>query len=180
MLFRSQILRDAWRTQVFLRSKSSTTFEVFWDQSLHDGYVEVEPRATKAQKFASSAVRPVLRAETVPAGSFALILHPQTSMLAGRHAYNPWLHELPDPITKVTWDNYASLSPKAAAALGVAEGDVVRVEAAGTALELPAYLQPGQQDGVVAVALGYGSELSRRFVGIGRSEERRVGKECRL
>jgi molybdopterin-containing oxidoreductase family iron-sulfur binding subunit len=88
------------------------------------------------------------------------------------HAYNPWLHELPDPISKVTWDNYACLSPAAAASLGVGDGDVVRLEAADGAgqsrvLELPAFVQPGLHDRVVAVALGYGSLLSQRFANIG-------------
>jgi molybdopterin-containing oxidoreductase family iron-sulfur binding subunit len=87
-------------------------------------------------------------------------------------AYNPWLHEMPDPVTKVTWDNYACLSPAAAAALGVRDGDVVRLEVpdaggAGQTMELPAFVQPGQHDRIVAVALGYGSVLSERFAKVG-------------
>jgi hypothetical protein len=64
---------------------------------------------------------------------------PLLGMLDGRHGHNAWLHELPDPVTKVTWDNYASFSPAAAKRLGVADGDVVRVTATGAPpLELPA------------------------------------------
>jgi molybdopterin-containing oxidoreductase family iron-sulfur binding subunit len=90
------------------------------------------------------------------------------------HAYNAWLHELPDPISKVTWDNYACLSPATAELLGVTTGDVIRLEATEPGgetrvLELPAFVQPGQHDRVVAVALGYGSILSKRFLGIGPS-----------
>jgi molybdopterin-containing oxidoreductase family iron-sulfur binding subunit len=86
------------------------------------------------------------------------------------HAYNPWLHELPDPISKVTWDNYACVSPTAAASLGVADGDLIRLETTGDrsdVLELPVLVQPGLHDQVVAVALGYGSVLSKRFADIG-------------
>jgi molybdopterin-containing oxidoreductase family iron-sulfur binding subunit len=88
------------------------------------------------------------------------------------HAYNPWLHELPDPISKVTWDNYACLSATAASRLGVSDGDVVRLETSAggerpSVLELPVFVQPGQHDQVVGVALGYGSLLSQRFANIG-------------
>src|SRR5262249_36358206 len=99
--------------------------------------------------------------------SFALVLYPKVGLRDGSHAYNPWLQELPDPISKVTWDNYACLSPAAATRLQVNDGDVVRVEADDRAVALPVLIQPGQHDRVVAVALGYGSRLSERFANIG-------------
>jgi molybdopterin-containing oxidoreductase family iron-sulfur binding subunit len=106
--------------------------------------------------------------KTSGAGTFSLVLYPKVGMPDAGHAYNPWLHELPDPISKVTWDNYACLSPTTAAQLGVSDGDVVFIEAPGTpSLELPAFVQPGQHDQTVALALGYGSVLSARFAGIG-------------
>jgi len=74
----------------------------------------------------------------------------------GRFANNGWLQELPDPITKITWDNPALLSPKTAKSLGVANEDVVRLEHDGRSLELPAFIVPGQADGTVVVTLGYG------------------------
>jgi molybdopterin-containing oxidoreductase family iron-sulfur binding subunit len=106
----------------------------------------------------------------VAGDALALILYPKAGILDGRGALNPWLQELPDPITKVTWDNYACLSPSRAGALGVGEGDVVRVEAAdggGGAVELPVCLQPGQHDEVVAIALGYGRAGTERFATVG-------------
>ena len=94
---------------------------------------------------------------------FTLVLYPSIAMIEGRQAYNPWLHELPDPITKITWDNYASISPATATSLGVSDGDVVRVEN----IELPVLVQPGQHDRVIAVALGYGRKASERFAALG-------------
>jgi molybdopterin-containing oxidoreductase family iron-sulfur binding subunit len=103
-----------------------------------------------------------------------LALYPTVGLLDGRHAHNPWLQELPDPITKVTWDNYASLSEATAARLGVRDGDVVRLAVvddtrARPSLSLPALVQPGQHDRVVAVALGYGRAGTDRFAAIGPS-----------
>jgi molybdopterin-containing oxidoreductase family iron-sulfur binding subunit len=113
-----------------------------------------------------------LSAHRPPEGTYSLILYSKVGMPDASHAYNPWLHELPDPISKVTWDNYVCLSPALAAGLGVGDGDVVRLETGAGGdrpgeLELPAFVQPGQHDRVVAVALGYGSLLSERFANIG-------------
>jgi molybdopterin-containing oxidoreductase family iron-sulfur binding subunit len=67
------------------------------------------------------------------------------------------LQELPDPITKVTWDNYLALSPATAQALGFEQGDVAALRPQGlTELMLPVVVQPGQDDRTFAVALGYG------------------------
>ncbi len=102
-----------------------------------------------------------------PEGAFSLILYPKVGMLDGAHSYNPWLHELPDPVTKITWDNYACLAPPDAAKLGVENGDVVRVEANGKSIELPALVQPGQHRNTVAIAIGYGSKGTERFAKAG-------------
>jgi MoCo/4Fe-4S cofactor protein with predicted Tat translocation signal len=164
-----ELLRDFWRSQIFPRQKKESDFDAFWDSSVHDGYAEVEPFAIKATPFDTRAVHPIQRS-SAGANSFALVLYPTVSMLDGRNAYNPWLHELPDPVSKVTWDNYASISPATAQRLEVGDGDIIRMTASekdGRSLELPVYLQPGQHDQVVAVALGFGSKLSARFAKVG-------------
>lgn len=160
-------LRQFWEESVFPRRLQNVSFQAFWDQALHDGFAQVEPARVRPTVFNLAEVRPVSRRQGAAEGAFALVLYPKVGLLDGRSAYNPWLQELPDPITKVTWDNYACLSPAAAAQLQVRDGDVVRLETAGTTLELPALVQPGQHDQVAAVALGYGSVLSARFAGIG-------------
>ncbi|HKS74005.1 MAG TPA: TAT-variant-translocated molybdopterin oxidoreductase [Terriglobales bacterium] len=164
------LLREFWRTHIFPRQKKQSNFDAFWDQSVHDGFADIESAGTiKLKPFDVRGVQPVLRSSG-DASSFSLVLYPTVAMLDGRSAYNPWLHELPDPISKVTWDNYASLSPGTARLLGVGNGDVVRLTAAGKHnqfLELPVFIQPGQHDQVVAVALGFGSRLSSRFAKIG-------------
>jgi molybdopterin-containing oxidoreductase family iron-sulfur binding subunit len=124
--------------------------------------------------FNSSGVRLVTKSIPTPDGTYSVVLYSKVGMPDASHAYNAWLHELPDPISKVTWDNYAGLSPAAAERLGVKDGDIVRLEAAESGgatrvLELPAFIQPGQDDHVIAVALGYGSTLSKRFAQIGPS-----------
>ncbi len=166
-----ELLRESWMTRVYPRRLADQPFEAFWDRAVHDGFVEVAANAPAGRTFAAAAAS-VPAAAPAAAGTLALVLYPKVAMLDGRGALNPWLHELPDPITKTTWDNYACLSPAAASALHVAEGDIVRIEVGGgsgpsSAIELPACLQPGQHDGVVAVALGYGRMGTERFAKVG-------------
>ncbi|MEW6752800.1 MAG: [Fe-S]-binding protein, partial [Candidatus Latescibacterota bacterium] len=159
------LIRSYWRQEVHPRTGTSDDFEAFWERAVHDGVVEVPRPEGVPGPFDLAALRPLAPA---PHRGASLVLHAQVGMLDGRHAENPWLQELPDPVTKVAWDNVVCLSPAAAAELGVAEGDLVRISAEGAALlELPAYVQPGQHDQVVAVALGYGRDGSRRFADVG-------------
>jgi molybdopterin-containing oxidoreductase family iron-sulfur binding subunit len=166
------LLSEHWQGHVFPRQAKERSFQAFWDRAVEDGHAEVSPSPVQARHFDPVAALAALRAPRPTNGGMVLVLYPKVSMPDGGHAYNPWLQELPDPITKVTWDNYACLSPTAAAQLSVGEGDVVRLAVAdpdghARALELPVLVQPGQHDRVVAVALGYGSTLSERFDGIG-------------
>jgi molybdopterin-containing oxidoreductase family iron-sulfur binding subunit len=105
------------------------TFQSFWDHTLHEGFAQVAPHEIRLQAFNLGAVPAVLQARRPTAGAFSLVLYPKVGMLDGRHAYNPWLQELPDPVSKVTWDNYACLAPATASRLGLHDGDVVRLEA---------------------------------------------------
>jgi Fe-S-cluster-containing dehydrogenase component len=138
-----------------------------WDSAVESGFVAGEAAHVAMKPFSMAPVESALAVVTSQrAADFTLALYPSVAMLEGRHAYNPWLHELPDPITKITWDNYASVSPAAAASLGVSDGDVVRITA-NAAIELPVVVQPGQHDHVIAVALGYGRKASERFAALG-------------
>jgi Fe-S-cluster-containing dehydrogenase component len=77
-------------------------------------------------------------------------------MRDGKKANNPWLQELPDPVSKVTWDNFAAMSPSDIKKLGLEEFEVVKIEANGYTVSLPVLSQPGQAPGTVSVAVGYG------------------------
>jgi molybdopterin-containing oxidoreductase family iron-sulfur binding subunit len=100
--------------------------------------------------------------QTVPAptkDALEVAFHPDYSVFDGRFAMNPWLQELPDPITKLVWDNAALVSPKTAAEFGLTTGDVVKLTANGSILEIPAYVLPGQADYSIALAFGQFGEM---------------------
>ncbi len=158
------LVRGNWRDNVYPRAATTDSFEIFWHKALHDGWAEVRPNLSAAGAFAVSAAAPLAKK---PAAEAMLQLYAKAGILDGSLAYNPWLQEMPDPVTKATWDNYASISPARAKQLGVTNGDIVRVAVGGTSLDLPALVQVGQHDALVAVALGYGRKISARFQDFG-------------
>ncbi len=86
----------------------------------------------------------------------------------GRYADNPWLQELPDPVSKITWDNYLNVSPAYARENKLEHGDIVKIEVNGKEAMLPVCIQPGQTINAVSVALGYGrTTLGKGGEGVG-------------
>src|SRR5690606_13210248 len=93
-----------------------------------------------------------------PAADPELVFVQDASSYDGRFANNAWLQELPDPLTKLTWDNAAVVSPRTAARFALETGRVVRLRLRGRALTIPVFVLPGQTDDVITLALGYGRE----------------------
>jgi molybdopterin-containing oxidoreductase family iron-sulfur binding subunit len=162
-------LREHWRRAVFPRQRAYRDFDEFWDRTLERGVLDLpvlrpgddEPPAPRLRGDWRAAARRIVeahrRSSDGRAGRSEVHLHASVAVRDGRHADNPWLLELPDPVTKVTWGNVAALSPAHAARLGVADGDVLAIEAEGAPrLELPALVQPGQASETVSIAVGYG------------------------
>ena len=161
-----ELVKGFWKESVYARQDGAETFEAFWKKSVEAGFARVRPQRLALKPFDVQAVKPI-GADRSASGELTLALYAKSAMPDGRHAYNPWLHELPDPVTKATWDNYASLSPAAAERMGLKDGDVVRLQTLEAAIEVPVLVQPGQHEKVVAVALGYGRSASARFADAG-------------
>jgi molybdopterin-containing oxidoreductase family iron-sulfur binding subunit len=163
------IVRETWKTIL-----GGSEFDGQWNRVLHDGLLsgselpEVVPDLT-GEPFAGlagligGAGATGSPAEAGAPGDLEIVFLPSTSLHDGRFANDGWLQELPDPLTKLTWDNPALVSPKTAETLGLASEDVVRLDYAGRSLELPVWILPGMADGVVALTLGYGRQHAGRI-----------------
>jgi MoCo/4Fe-4S cofactor protein with predicted Tat translocation signal len=130
-----------------------------WKRTLHDGLLEGSEFAPAAlPKVDAAAVsRALAEAASRPgAPGLELLFAADASVFDGRYANNAWLQELPDPLTRITWDNAACFAPKDADAAGIRHGDLVRLDAGGRSLEAAAYLLPGVAAGTVVLPLGYG------------------------
>lgn len=138
-----------------------------WNQLVHDGVAvsEVTGGATAAAINYASAATLLADAKPIP-NTLELVLYTKTGMGDGQQANNPWLQEFPDPITRVSWDNYITVSQFDAERLGLENwnvangglnGSYVTVEVNGKKLEnVPVIIQPGQAKGTAGLALGYG------------------------
>jgi molybdopterin-containing oxidoreductase family iron-sulfur binding subunit len=94
-----------------------------------------------------------------PSGSsLEVVFYRDSKVDDGRYANNGWMQELPDPVTKMTWDNAVLISRKTARELGVANGDVVEISLNGKKVSGPIWVQPGMADYSLGLALGYGRE----------------------
>ena len=164
-----KLLEDFWQEKMFPKQSKIDTFRAFFDNALRNGYVELPSDQRKAaSSFRKQAIQGKVTGAAPGKDQLRLVLYPKLAMLAGQHAHNPWLQELPDPVTKVAWDNYACLSPVTAKRLGVLHGQMMQVSSEqGPSLDLPVLIQPGQHDNIVAVALGYGRAGTDRFKDIG-------------
>jgi molybdopterin-containing oxidoreductase family iron-sulfur binding subunit len=85
-----------------------------------------------------------------------VVFYQKAAIGNGDFANNPWLQEMPDPVSKVTWDNYAAINPIFAKELGLTENSMVTIKSANNTVTLPVLMQPGQAMGTVSAAIGYG------------------------
>lgn len=147
------IVRDYWRGQL-----PPEDFERFWRTALHEGLIA--NTALPPREVAYGALR--IEDGDLPSpppdrrSSMDLLLRPDPTIWDGRFANNGWLQELPKPLTKLTWDNAALISPATAQRLGLRNEDVVELRYQGRTVRAPIWVVPGQADDAVTVHLGYG------------------------
>jgi MoCo/4Fe-4S cofactor protein with predicted Tat translocation signal len=151
----SNYLESNWKSNILKGAKS-------WTQALHDGVFET----TSGSAFnvpvlnLSAAAAAISKSYTAESKGLELVIYEKVGMGTGNQANNPWLQELPEPVSKACWDNYASISQATAKELGLAKDDVVEISSNGKSISLPVMVQPGQANGTVAVAIGYGRTKS--------------------
>jgi molybdopterin-containing oxidoreductase family iron-sulfur binding subunit len=108
------------------------------------------------EEAVASTVGRIEPGPTLGADNFEAIFQADNKLMDGRHANNAWLQELPDPITRIVWDNVALFSPSTAKSLGIKNGDMVRITAGDASIEIAAWHQPGQAPFSIGLPLGWG------------------------
>ncbi len=139
----------------------ASDFEAAWRRALHDGIVDGSAWPRVSPTVAADAVIAGVRREIdawqpADAAGFELVFAQDNRVYDGRFANNGWLQELPDPLTKITWDNAALISPVDARRLGLRRDDLITLALAERSLTLPVCVVPGQAPGSITLALGYG------------------------
>ena len=151
-------LRSYWEKNI-LNGKS-------WNKTLHDGFY-VGNSSLKNSSYRDAVADAVRSLSSATQDGFTLNLYTKTGIGDGQQANNPWLHELPDPITRVTWDNYLTVSKSDADELGLwnetqsdgsLNGGLAKITVGSSSLTVPVLIQPGQAKGTVGLAFGYGKK----------------------
>lgn len=143
-------VRAFWQNQV-----QNSNFEQFWRQALHDGIVP----DTELPSITVTLQENALQSQAAtPSDALELIFRPDPTIGDGRWANNAWLQELPKPLTTLTWDNAALISPATAQRLGLQQQDLVELVFAGQSVRMPIWIMPGHADNSVTVSAGYGRE----------------------
>ena len=166
------VVKNYWATQ-----HKGEDFESWWRKAVHDGVVPNSALPTKTPAVRAGAI-------TSPAGprrlegTLEVIFRPDPTIYDGRFANNGWLQELPKPITKLTWDNAAVMSPATATRLGLPVVHTLDYDSTGVptveltyqgrSLRAPVLVQPGHVNGAVTLHLGYGrTRAGRSGTGMG-------------
>ncbi len=159
-----------------------------WDKALQDGVISLGESATKPGSFNGAAVSAAVAADTSgkKGGKYELVLYEKVGIGAGQGASNPWLQELPDPVTRATWDNYVIVSPALARTIldidlnngGQADAyevnppkKVVKGVANGKEISLPVLIIPGTHPDTIGIAVGYGrsNNIGKAAAGVGQN-----------
>ena len=141
------------------------TFDPKWRATLHSGVLKGSAASLEAPKTRRNGLADggVALAKSLPAaGSLEFSFVGDTSVYDGRFANNGWLQELPDPITRLTWDNAVIISPALARREGLATGDLINVQTDQGTVEAPVLVQTGQAEHALTLALGYGRAFPGR------------------
>ncbi|HZZ85944.1 MAG TPA: TAT-variant-translocated molybdopterin oxidoreductase [Anaeromyxobacteraceae bacterium] len=145
-------LQELWRQR-----RGGAGFDHDFERWLAAGLVPGTASPAEAPAPRTAAVAQALR-DLPPAGAGGLEVGfvPDYKACDGRFAANAWLQELPHPVSKMTWDNAAYLSPATAEKLQLVNGDLVEIQLAGRAVTAPVWIQPGHADDALTLPLGYG------------------------
>lgn len=164
------LIKNNWTTFGFPMQTEYADANTYWGMMVHDSCSDVPAVPASSPAFNDGALSGI--SSQVKSGKGTeIVLYQKAGIGIGDQANNPWLQELPDPISKVTWDNYITMNPsemegKYATTFDQEHGlNMATVKVGGISLTLPVYPSPGQAPGTVGIALGYGRGANNENIG---------------
>lgn len=160
-----KLVQETWRKTFGI------SFDKKWRKALHDGIINTTTYPTVRTRLTATFSRNLSDALTrskTSSNKMELVVKPDLKLVDGRYSNNGWLQELPDPVTKITWDNVALISINTAKSLGlhvINDDDhvpMISIKSSTGTVEVPVWVLPGHADNSITISLGYGRE------GVGR------------
>lgn len=163
-------IRNFWKENLFPLQNKESEFETFWKRSLHNGvfepsvgesYASVNQPTTEASATVDlNTIASEIASEYKSGNGLELIIYQKIVAGTGTQANNPYVHDSPDPISKMCWGNYVSVPLSMAKEKGFVNKEnkatTATVKIGNTEFKLPVVIQPGQAPNTIAIALGYG------------------------
>ena len=150
------LVRAHWKSAI------TSDFDGWWTKALHDGLAPASTPngklAAKTPSLTPATIAAAVKGWTKPTGR-EVVLRGCAKMADGRFANNSWMQEIPEPLTKISWDNAAHLSMATARSLNVENGDLLSIDANGGQMQIPAWIVPGHADDSITIHLGWGRKL---------------------
>ncbi|MEJ2543380.1 MAG: 4Fe-4S dicluster domain-containing protein, partial [Calditrichaceae bacterium] len=157
-----EIVRSTWKGIL-----KSGDFDFRWTKVLHDGLLADSQTQKENPKISVSKIELALSdnsgQEKLSAKNLEIVFRQSPAVFDGRFANNGWLQEMPDPVTKLSWDNTALISPNTAKELNLKNEDVVKIDYKGRTIEAPVWIMPGHADYSITLTLGYGRKSVGRI-----------------
>ena len=146
-------LMNNWEKDYFPLS-NIPDFRIFWNESLGKGVFRYNVSPGKPLSFKKESLSRAMNISEIPEkAEFEVVISESVAIGTGMHANNPWLMELPDPVSRQCWENVAAISVSDAEKQELKTGDLIKLK---EGLVIPAFIQPGQAEGTISVATGYG------------------------
>jgi molybdopterin-containing oxidoreductase family iron-sulfur binding subunit len=180
-------IQRTWETYGFPAQTQYADFHTYWSMATHNSSVDMNVPAPAVALTFNEASLSGLAAQLPKTSAKEVVLYQKAAIGTGMHANNPWLQELPDPLTKVTWDNYITMNPVEMKEAGYATSfdqenglNLATVKVNGKEVTLPVYPLPGQAKDTFGIALGYGRGANGEEIGKAAFQTKEYGGNATL
>lgn len=159
-----------WEMYGFPQQTEYTDFHTYWSMAVHNSAMSM--KMEKLMLPFNEAAMSGLSSKLPKGGDLEVVLYQKSAIGTGEMTGNPWLQEMPDPISKVTWDNYITMNPMEMKAQGFVTTfdqehglNMATVKVGNESITLPVYPSPGQALKTIGIALGYGRGEGNEEIG---------------
>ena len=180
-------IMKTWETTAFPAQTKYLDLHTFWNMAIHNSCIDMTVPASEIAMAFNEAALAGLAGQLPKSSGLEVVMYQKVGIGIGLQANNPWLQELPDPMTKVTWDNYITMNPVEMVKAGYVTTydqehglNLAKVKVGNNEVTLPVYPLPGQAENTIGIALGYGRGANGENIGKAAFQTKEYGGNVTL